>query len=82
MNLWELYDYMVNTVHVFMGQTNHCLYNALVLTIAEHKTTQLSNYPELTIEQLQRIRECCFNLSQMIEQELMERQAEKQEDNE
>lgn len=73
MNIWDIYDYLVNTVHPYMVSTGQCLYNALVLTMAGPKRSELPNVPEMSRERLIQIRDTALELAKMVEHELQAR---------
>lgn len=65
MNLWRIYEYLVQVVHPFMVEKDECLYNGLVLKQSEQ-----------TDEYLLEVRDSALNIVKMIEEELADRQAD------
>lgn len=69
MNIWRIYEYLVQVVHPFMADKGDCLYNALV-----RKQSEQSD------EYLLEVRDSALNIVKMIEQELADRQADRDAD--
>lgn len=67
MDIWTIYDYLVNTVHAYIVKHDECLYNALVLT-----------FPNQNRDRLIRIRESARALITMIDETLMDRDADEE----
>ena len=71
MNLYPVFNYLVNIVSPFMVQTGDCLYNALVRTL--NPTVSPSNPTPLSTDALIDIRESARHLIQFIDQEIQAR---------
>lgn len=77
MNLYPIWNYLVNIVQPFMVMQNECLYNALVRTMSPF--AQPSNPVPLTIDALIDIRESARHLIAFIDQEIQARADEDEE---
>ena len=69
MNLWRIYEYLVQVVHPFVVEKDDCLYNGLVRTMAEQSDAYLLE-----------VRDSALNIAKMIEEEIAQRQIDREDD--